>query len=1014
MPKTLLARTSFIALVASLAFAAQALADTQRFDVPAGDLIVALESLAKQANVDLVYQDEQVKGLKTRGVSGDYSPRDAVMKLLEGTPLQLRTDEESGALLITAPSSSSATAAADKRAQLEVGVTIPEILVVGSKILNTDIRRSRDDVQPYTVFERDTIERSSAVNVEDFLRQRLTMNTVAGTNGQLFTNAGNTSQINLRGLGANQTLILVDGRRKASFGLLGQMRQPDLNGIPLAAVERIEVLPTTASGIYGGNATGGVINIVLRRDYSGAEVRATYENSFDADSAIGRIDFGAGFNLEDGKTNVLLTGSYSQQEVLEVNTRDFVQRARTTILTNNPASILNANNPPLGATPNIRSVDGSPLFGPGTPNLTTIPTGYAGGGGIAPLQENAGTYNLDLADTRQLLVGGQQALLNGPRVESLAATVRRQFSPSIDAFLEVGAANNTGYFPFNNQFAPSYTVNATAPNNPFGKAIRVTVPTDAADGVGYSTSDERRAVGGLLFRLPHDWSAGVDYTWNRTRNTFSQPNNLTGGETALIANGTIDVLRDTSAFPLDLTAFQRPPSHVIDPFYATLKDAVVRVAGPIGSWLGETPQLTMLLEHREEELSEARVFTGLGTEQLYPSSSQRVNSAYVETRIPFVSAQRGLRGVRELELQLAGRWDDYTVNGATSFINVGSGAPIVRAKNGESSINPTIGLRYQPTVDLAFRASYGTGFLPPSVDQLAPRPAALANIGVNPPTDPRRGNEPVPTFQQTQGGNPDSQPEESESWSAGVIVTPRFLPGLRASVDYTRIDKTDEIKTLTLQQLFDNENVLPGRIVREPSCPGDPFAPVCRITQVNATATNIARTEVEAYDVALDYHHATMRFGTFDFFAIGTWQTHYQTKLAPSVQLTENVGITNAFPVKLKGNAGLTWQGGDWSVGWTMRYLDSYVVSTNATTVLNQGSRRVPSQTYHDIFASYVFAGDAGGFRSQLIGNTSIQAGIKNVLDEEPPLDLNNFVTFYSPFGDPRQAVYYVSLKRVF
>jgi iron complex outermembrane receptor protein len=103
MLKTLIMKATFIALVGLISFSAHAIADTHRIDVPAGSLIAALESLAKQVDVDIVYQDEQVKGLWTAGVSGNLSPQDAVMKLLEGTPLQLRMDDVSRAMLITAP-----------------------------------------------------------------------------------------------------------------------------------------------------------------------------------------------------------------------------------------------------------------------------------------------------------------------------------------------------------------------------------------------------------------------------------------------------------------------------------------------------------------------------------------------------------------------------------------------------------------------------------------------------------------------------------------------------------------------------------------------------------------------------------------------------------------------------------------------------------------------------------------------------------------------------------------------
>src|SRR3546814_14300606 len=122
---------------------------------------------------------------------------------------------------------------------------------------------------PYTtlfrsVFDRTAIERAGAINLNDFLLKRLSSNTYATTTSQSGNILGDKSAINLRGLGENQTLILVDGRRLSSLSAGFSPGQPNLNGIPLAAVDRIEVLPTTASDIYGGSATGGGINGVLR------------------------------------------------------------------------------------------------------------------------------------------------------------------------------------------------------------------------------------------------------------------------------------------------------------------------------------------------------------------------------------------------------------------------------------------------------------------------------------------------------------------------------------------------------------------------------------------------------------------------------------------------------------------------------------------------------------------------------------------------------------------------------
>src|SRR5690606_21287995 len=111
------------------------------------------------------------------------------------------------------------------------------------------------------VFDRHTIERSLATSVSDFLKSNLTMSSGPSLLSQSPTEvAGSASRIRLRGLSAEQTLVLIDGRRTASYAVAGDTPQPDINGIPLAAIERIEVLPTSAAGIYGGGATGGVIN----------------------------------------------------------------------------------------------------------------------------------------------------------------------------------------------------------------------------------------------------------------------------------------------------------------------------------------------------------------------------------------------------------------------------------------------------------------------------------------------------------------------------------------------------------------------------------------------------------------------------------------------------------------------------------------------------------------------------------------------------------------------------------
>jgi len=1034
------ARSVAVLIAASFSFSAHAV-DLKRevtFIIPPQQLSSALLEFSRQAQVQVMSSTQELGTRQTPGVNGKYPVGVALGTLLHGTGLRFRAGGDSTIMVVgesgaeraqkttrisqlprasdvrsSAPGDPAAEAQAEGRTRLEeVRVNVPEVLVVGSKVLNMDIARGRDDAQPYVIFGREQIERSGASTVEDFLKQRLTMNTTSVSDSQSVGGRA-TSQINLRGLGSDQTLILIDGHRTATGNSGGAIFQADVNGIPLAAIERIEVLPTTASGIYGGSATGGVVNIVLRRDYSGIEVSLNYGNTFRSDAGTRRVDLSAGTALGD-KTNLLLAGSYSDASVLTVAERDFFRGGRQRILENNPSFFLTGA-PPVGATTNIRSLDGAPLFGAGSPNITHVPVGYAGGGGLAPLQQNAGSYNFDLAETSQPVGGARSGLVNAPTNESLTATLRHELTASLQGFLEAGASNNIGYLPYT-LLDSTFTIQAGAPNNPFGQAIQVTVPV-AADAATHTEYRDRRIVAGLILALPRGWKAESDYTWNRTRLSYENPPDSNAASIAsAVANGSLDLLRDTIAYPIDYSPYYIDSYNT--PFTTTLKDVTLRLAGPVGSLPGGSPTVSLLLELRDESYGEGYAF---GRNNVYYSPrAQSVDSAYLEAKLPLFSSRNAMRAVQELELQIAGRRDDYTVKGSTNAIIVGSTAPILRATTRVTSIDPTIGLRYKPVRDLMLRASYGTGFRPPTVAQVTGNPPSTNGIGVS---DPRRGNTPSGAIQQLTGGNSELRPEESRSWSAGFVFTPRVLDGLRLSADYTRIDKSDNMATLTLQQIVNNESLLPGRVTRGPVTPGDPFG-VGAITMVDATRVNLSRAFVRAYDVALDYTRESAGAGTFELFVQATWQTRYATQVIDSAPVVDALGIGTGLggvtPLKFKANAGATWTYRAWTLGWQTRYFDSYfvadpAVASSATIILNQGSARVPSQIYHDLSAGYRFDERAAGSGlGTILSGTDVQLGIRNVFDREPPFDANNIFYYYSTFGDPRLSSYYLSVRRSF
>lgn len=1037
----------FFVLQSSSAWAVD-LERVDAFDIPAQPLPAALLQFSRQAKVQVLTATKDLQDYRSEAVNGRLSLKDALARLLGRSQLEYRVsgansiivgrgealktigDQQkrsdapggmppAGPILAQAgnrpepgpaPSLDSSLGSTAFRKGI---VPLPEIVVTGTKILNMDIRRSQDDAQPYVIFDRDTISQSGVRSLEEFFKQRLPMNTQAQSFSQVADSRGNVSQINLRGLGTDQTLILIDGHRLSSVAPGGAVQQPDLNGIPIAAIERIEVLPTTASGIYGGSATGGVINVILRRDYSGVGVAITYGSSSKGDSATRRIDANAGIELEGGKTNILLATSYSDDEGLLVGQRDLVQRGRARILENNPGFYARALTPPLGFTTNIRSADGSNLvLRNGTmlnSPITSVPIGYEGTGtdrgqGLAA---NAGRYNLDLADSTQGFGGSRQGMINGPTVASALVTARRSMSNDVDVFLDFFLSKNEGEFP--SRTIPSYVIPASAPNNPFTQAIRVTFPGPGVTSSFLAKNEDRRAIVGVILKLPAKWLAEADYTRSLTKFMRSVPEslNITPAFGNAVMSGSLDVLRDLNAFPAAFDALLAGIAPSIGgPFRVTMNDATLRLAGPALELPGGPFAVTMLVEHRKEDLAE-----GIAGTFFIPSRAQRVISAYVEARAPLVSGRNAFVGVEELEFQLAGRHDDYTTDGATGFLVAGSNAPVVRVQNKFASSNPTVGVRYKPFSSITFRASYGTGFLPPSMFQLAPN--AITSVGAGAAIDPRRGNTPTELLQIVSGGNPELRPEDSKSRSAGIIFAPGFARDLRLAVDYTRIDKSDVIISPNLQEVINNEATFPDRIVRASANPGAPFG-VGPITFVNQTSLNFTKAEVAALDVSASYRLGLTGPGSLKVFALATRQFHYRTQAALSSPPTENVGITSLFPLKLKANAGLSWERGRWRANWNVGYFSSYQVAaspaaTGAPIVANQGGLRVPSQTYHDVSASYRWDLPYTGLSS-----VQLNLGARNIFNKSPPFDAGNAPYLYSSFGDPRMARYYIGVEAQF
>lgn len=1051
----------------------------------------ALNAWAQQTGLQLVSPSSEVTNrIVAPQVKGVFSAQAALEKLLDGTPVtyvwlnerSVAIREKTQAELV--PIGTNATPFTSRLAVLDVrpeavegagdapqsrdgthregtatsaetedgkseqvsGKGIPEVLVVGSRILNADIRRTEDDVQPYVVFDRTQIDRSMSGNVEAFLKSRLPMNTLETSNSQgPGSSGGSQSTINLRGLGANQTLILIDGRRVSGVSNSGELRQPDINGIPLAAIERIEVLPSTASGIYGGGATGGVVNIITRKDYAGVDLSTTYGNTFESDAGYYRVDASAGFTFEDGRSHLLVAASHAAADTLLNGDREFARRARARQLATNPAAFYDLSTPPLGLTSNIRSADGSNLvLDNGTPlnsPLTHIPQGYAGpaaDGGNA-LVANAGLYNLDLSDD---LGGRRQGLFNGPTVSSALVSARRGFTEALDAFADLSYFDNEGRIA-NAGLPGPVVLAADAPNNPFTTPIVVRFPSPGLARELGSDAETVRAVGGLIARLPGSWTAGLDYAWSRSRYSFFQTSPVVGdpdgagpglGAAAAYADGTLDIMRDLNGSPLDYSSFLLPsPNQTMGPFDSVLTDLNLRASGRLGELPGGPLTLSALIESRKEEAEDA--FASSMSENaataffFFPHRSQKVESFYLETRAPLVSGSNAMPMLRELELQASVRHDRYeTTSPDTAAIFLPSrDAPrpaFGYVSNEVDATKYTLGLRYAPVTDVVLRASFGTGFLPPSISQIVPGtpfPGLSATL-----IDPKRGSISQTIFPValTFGGSPSLKAEESESWSVGMIYSPRVLPRLRLSVDYTQIEKTNEIAFLTVQQLVDLEGAFPSRIVRAPLSPADQALGYTGgvITAIDQSQINVASTDVEAYDVQVDYTYQAGTAGEFHAYAVATWQSEFERRSTPGSPPVDSVGFAQG-PLHLRGSAGIDWELGSWTAGWNAQYFDSYRICSAlappvacSAIVVNQGGAEIPDQLYHDIFARYRFP-SATGSGSGLLEGVEIAVGIQNVLDKEPPTlatTASGGTDTYSNYADPRLRRFTLTVQKRF
>jgi outer membrane receptor protein involved in Fe transport len=364
-------------------------------------------------------------------------------------------------------------------------------------------------------------------------------------------------------------------------------------------------------------------------------------------------------------------------------------------------------------------------------------------------------------------------------------------------------------------------------------------------------------------------------------------------------------------------------------------------------------------------------------------------------------------GANKVDFQIAGRFGSYRSVGG--FTVVEPFDPSTRPRSGFDSFDPTVGIRFEPLKGFAFRASYGTGFLPPALNQLRVIPPTLSpnNNGLR---DPKRGNELLGSYFSRGGGSPDLQPEQSTSKSFGVILTPP-VDNLRLSFDWTRISKRDNIATVVLSQsTIDQEDFLEDVIVRNTdSSTFGPFG-VGPIVEIDRSLRNATRAFSESYDIAASYLLDANDHGAFELYANATRLVHNELQVFPAQPSTENAAFFSS--PSWQANASLTWTWRSLSATWSGRYLDEVWVKMDHTFSAAQGADRLPAETYHDIALQYRF--DSSTMLPAMFSGGNVQIGIKNVFDTKPRYFGEFGTIVYDPWASPMLATYYVAVSARF
>lgn len=684
---------------------------------------------------------------------------------------------------------------------------LEEVMVTGTLIA----RDGYSTPTPVTVVSQQQIQQQASPKLIDYLS---TLPAFAGNltpqsaTGNISSGRTGTSGLNLRNLGENRTLVLIDGRRAVSSTVEGVV---DINSIPSQLIERVEIVTGGASAAYGSDAVSGVVNFILDKDFTGFEADVSGGMTTYGDNQNWNVALTYGSEFADGRGHFTVSAQASDQDGVLDSDRDWIRDGWQAMY--NPDYTSTNGQPAIKVYPNV-----SPsLAGPGGLVTEGPLRGVAFGPGGTPFILNFGPVISDLGmsggDYEYTSLRQTTALAPEVSIQNAFTRLSYDLTDDLNVYVQAQWSKNEsfGYAYPSDIYYGDLTVQTSNPFLPASIAAQAqqlgletlvmgTWFEDIGSIINNNTRTNFSTVGGFntdfeAFGANWGWEGYIQYgaseqaTYARNSVRFDRLPKALDAVADPVTGVPIcrSTLTDPSNGCVPINPFgtgvnsDRALDYVVGVAHRTSdfkqKVAATSIQGePFSNWAGPI-SLAMGLAYREEsvkgkstELDLQRVFWGGNYRPT--NGSYHVTEGFAETIVPLASNQPW---AESLDLNAAVRLTDYSTSGAVTTWKVG--------------------LTYSPTSDLLLRMTK-------SRDIRAPNLSDLFNggtVGVNLVTDPSTKESVV--WYGGVAGNPNLDPEKSDSFGVGFVYQPSFLPGLGLSVDYWSIDIKDAINTYSAQRI---------------------------------------------------------------------------------------------------------------------------------------------------------------------------------------------------------------------